>query len=280
VQGFVADDANWWRSWLPGVAPDYRDAVYLARYGQDVLIVFRGTKPLNIEDVASVEDWVNDANAELKPEGPLGPVHRGFHQSLDNLWAGKHGLGSALAAWSRDGKLQDRNVYVVGHSKGGAVADLAALKLYANHLPVKAVFTFAGARAGGDEFYANYQGAQIATTRFENQRDLVPHLPPAQEELQLLSNAKLLKNAIRIKGAYRPVGSLHYIHADGQVETPATPSEEEALGKRRLKEFEKWASERPPEQVFGKLASAHSIDPPDKNETGTELHRYYRAACR
>src|SRR5262249_52990758 len=67
---------------------------------------------------------------------------------------------------------------ITGHSKGGALAPLAALRLWAMNQTPSRVITFAGPRVGDRAFADIYNNAQIVHTRYEFQDDIVPHVPP------------------------------------------------------------------------------------------------------
>ena len=72
---------------------------------------------------------------------------------------------------------------LTGHSKGGALAQLAALRLVAAEHALKpsAVHTFAAPRAGNRTFANALEGVLAGSAwRFEFQDDIVPHLPPTE----------------------------------------------------------------------------------------------------
>lgn len=129
----------------------------------ETVLVFRGTLT---EGESSLADWENDLNAGLVPGADLpGRVHAGFLDSLDTLWP-------AIAA-ALDG--DDSELWITGHSKGGALAVLAAARLAGRH---PGVITFGAPMAGDREFAANALSQGLA--RYENRLDLVPLLPPLE----------------------------------------------------------------------------------------------------
>ncbi len=159
------------RGGSPGI-----DACFCARTtAGDGILAFRGTlKPqLALESLAEfravTDDWLQDAQA-MPVEGTNLPglVHTGFCNALDDLWP-------AIASWNLGATPR---LYVTGHSKGGAVAHLAACRLANIGIPVTEVYSFAAPRAGNGAFVAAFNKIIPACWRFEYQDDLVPHLPP------------------------------------------------------------------------------------------------------
>ncbi len=155
------------------------DACYFAETQDKVFLVFRGTMPPtdinNGNDFLRViMDWLNDAELEQRQGAYLpGKVHKGFLDSLNNLWPGisTFKLSDALQA--------HKKLYITGHSKGGGLAFLAAARLLREKsiLPT-GVYTYAAPRVGNQEFALGYDSQlQALTTRYEYQDDIVPHLP-------------------------------------------------------------------------------------------------------
>ena len=184
-----------------------------------------------------IEDWLNDADFTPQPDPELGLVHSGFMDSFENLWPG---IVQQIKAWQAAGKLGPQvKVYITGHSKGGALAMLAALKLRTeNILPVTEVVTFAAPRVGGADFAAKYAAQGIVGYRYENQDDVVPHVPLDKQELSLLP---LLENTLGIQGIqtgdYISVGQLRYITTDVSIIAPTDAADEASLDQTRMAEF-------------------------------------------
>lgn len=148
--------------------PDGRDgaSVYRLPSGETIL-AFRGT--ITSPPLASALDWENDLRAELvTADGFPGRVHKGFLASLNNLW---HEVFAELS--SGDNPFQMR-LFITGHSKGGALAQLAGVRLAALK---PSALTFAAPRAGNRLFAAGYPSA-VPLFRCEGAKDLVPLLPP------------------------------------------------------------------------------------------------------
>ncbi len=162
-------------------ANDNIDACYYGPTARnEAILAFRGTQPptLIFQDPDAffkvvVEDWLNDANAALVSGTDLpGKIHRGFLASLDALWP-------KLFEFLQANHDKTQPLYVTGHSKGGALAFLAAYRLLTKGFPPSAIYTFAAPRAGDAGFAALFDvDLKPKTCRLEYRDDIVPHLPP------------------------------------------------------------------------------------------------------
>jgi hypothetical protein len=104
---------------------------------------------------------------------------------------------------------------VTGHSKGGALASLAAIRLLrAEGIAPTAVYTFASPRTGDAPFANFYNSMIMSDWRFENTDDIVPHLPPSLAVLGLLSQIEPRLKNLTVK-EYRAVGTLEFINWKG-----------------------------------------------------------------
>lgn len=152
-------------------------------------VVFRGTLapklPYNLYNAARIlEDWGNNTRVnQVATLGITGQVHAGFNASLNNLWKPMC-----------DCLTNDLPLALGGHSKGGALAVLAAAQLRTR---VKEVHTFAAPKAGNACFAKAYNNRYCQITyRHEYQDDLVPHLPCASPALQYLFNTMTWKSPL------------------------------------------------------------------------------------
>jgi hypothetical protein len=196
--------------------PDLIDACLVGATPDGVVLAFRGTLPLDLDNPPTVLDWLDDFNAEPVAAGGFpGLIHRGFSESLGFLW--DRALAEVMRR--RIGAAAAQPVLVTGHSKGGAMAALAAWKLLNEaKVPVKVV-TFAAARSGDHAFASAYNGGAIAHTRYEYADDIVPHLPPDEGGfLDVLASLPIIgarfKELSRFN--YQSVGTLRYIDANGR----------------------------------------------------------------
>ena len=140
----------------------------------EIIVAFRGTEPYDSPDHGQmIRDWLNDVNALLVPEpGMPGLVHEGFRDALNTIWPAMWPEIQARVAAS-----PGKPLYFTGHSKGGAIAPLAAMRCLSPDV-VPYVCTFAAARCGDQDFADGYNVAVPHSVRYEYQDDIVPHLPP------------------------------------------------------------------------------------------------------
>jgi hypothetical protein len=165
--------------------PAGRDGVDAFLFGRtrknEYLLAFRGTLAPSLQSeqefLRVLQDWLADGKIGLCTGSELaGQIHQGFLESLDHLWPGlEQLLTPAVRADLRGGMP----LYVTGHSKGGAVAQLAAFRLARNGICPSAVHTFAGPRPGDAAFAAAFDATVPNALRFEYRDDLVPHMPAA-----------------------------------------------------------------------------------------------------
>jgi hypothetical protein len=152
------------------------------------VVAFRGTlDPRGVrgpDGIVTLLDWLNNTGSALIPfdDNPAirtGKVHFGFKRSLDVLWPDIAGHLAPLIA----GQARPR-LFITGHSKGGALAVLAAMRAAMTwpNASIRVV-TLAGARAGDRKFREAYMARpNIVTDRYEVRLDPVPHLPPSSED--------------------------------------------------------------------------------------------------
>ncbi|MFE2757657.1 lipase family protein [Actinosynnema sp. NPDC059335] len=158
--------------------------------GSDRMIVtaFRGTEPKKIQD------WLSDGTTPPWP-GPAGRgfVHYGFAEALDSVYPG---VRDAIVEF-RD---RDQTIWFTGHSLGGALASLAAMRLHFEdpRLLADGVYTFGqprvcdpGLAKAHDEAFAD------RTHRFVNNNDVVALLPP--------------------EPAFHHIRTLHYLDSAGRL---------------------------------------------------------------
>ena len=194
------------------------DACLVGEIPDGLVVAFRGTLPFDIRSIPTVVDWLNDF--ELDPvalPGFPGFVHSGFASALNVL---SDGLLAELERQRAGSAAASGPILLTGHSKGGAIAALAAWRLHsAFGLPVKVV-TFASAKPGDAGFGRAYDASGIDHARYEYSNDIVPHLPLSEGGfLDILANLPLVGE--RFDGLrrfdYRPVGTLRYINTSGRI---------------------------------------------------------------
>jgi triacylglycerol lipase len=163
-----------------------------------VVVSFRGSEmDLSQAPVDTFNNWVGtNIQTRLQDQPMLGPgvqVHDGFWTALDSVYKG------VAAETAKQGGFKQKKVFVTGHSLGGALATLCALRLQKDNYGSPAVYTFASPRVGNDKFQAAFR---LTHRRWVNQNDLVTQMPP------------------EIFG-YRPVGTFDHILANGKVQLNA-----------------------------------------------------------
>lgn len=142
------------------------------RYSADgVELSFTGSNDLG--------DWLSNMDMRLVPHPVRGHVHSGFLHGWLNL---KEDVMSVLADYAHI------PIHIAGHSRGGAIAQSAALDI-AHQVGnrVETLTTLASPRNGDELFCASLEEAVPRITRYETRtlpimglRDLVPHLPSAR----------------------------------------------------------------------------------------------------
>lgn len=125
---------------------------------EDMLyIVFTGTNELS--------DWLNNLNTDYQ-EYIVGKVHKGFFDALDRVCYDVNKIVNNCK-WHR--------IIVTGHSLGGALATLCAVRLTALQHNV-VCYTFASPRVGNRKF-AKHANKILRYHRVTCAGDLVHHLP-------------------------------------------------------------------------------------------------------
>lgn len=164
------------------------DALLYGETPDAAVLAFRGTLPVRlIADPGRarqiVTDWINNAKVALIDGRPFdlpGLVHAGFAESLEHLWRAPDGVGS-LFPRIRKAAASGKPLFVTGHSKGGALACLAAARLAGAGLTPAGVYTFAAPRPASCEFAEDFARTfGTSACRFEFRNDIVPMLPPSE----------------------------------------------------------------------------------------------------
>ncbi|MGH8246100.1 MAG: lipase family protein, partial [Gammaproteobacteria bacterium] len=152
---------------------DKINACLVGKNSTGIIVAFRGTLPPGTPD--SFGDWLEDFFAEPGPcDSFPGKVHSGFCQDINAIFPAVLDAVTSLDPASNP-------VYVTGHSKGGALASLGAYLLSRAGISVKQVVTFASPKVGDRGFQAGYQRVIPNQIRYENDGDIVPLMPPADE---------------------------------------------------------------------------------------------------
>lgn len=132
-----------------------------------IIVSCRGTEPTEMSDVLA------DLKAIPKKHPRAGRVHEGFYEYSTRIY-------SQILDTIRSERKNNENVYVVGHSLGGAMAVLIAESLASDGIPVKELRTYGQPRVGNKKFRQHLEGCDIgAYIRYVNNNDIVPKVPPS-----------------------------------------------------------------------------------------------------
>jgi hypothetical protein len=137
---------------------------WVASDDHTVLIAFRGTD--------DPKDWL--VNTDAVPQSvPHGIIHRGFYQGMKTLYPEVAAAATAHGA-------EKKNLWITGHSLGGALAVAFAYQsLVEGRLRPAGVVTF-GQPLLADSALGAYLSGQLGGNyvRFVNERDVVTRVPP------------------------------------------------------------------------------------------------------
>jgi Lipase (class 3) len=168
--------------------------------------------------VPELLDWLNDFNAapvQASPKIP-GLVHGGFWGALMSLWAPV--LAEVKKQMSAGG--QNLPLHITGHSKGGALASLAAAQCaWVEGITPAAVYTYASPMTGDSTFTGAYNQLGFPDTRYEYTDDIVPHLPPSPFIADLFAPLPWIGPYFQkvAQWDYNAVGTLRFINWSGQI---------------------------------------------------------------
>ena len=185
---------------IGGVQND--DCCIVSTIDDAIVVAFRGTTKV-------LSDWLMDAQMRhghqkdrQKPFKFPGRIHTGFLAAASHVWSHRAfkrapRVTARIVEWAKpEGKKRVRpahyamdevakliketgftKVYITGHSKGGAMATLAAWFCYKDLDIVPECYTFASPYPADRNFAAAYNGV-INQFTYENYYDIVPLVPP------------------------------------------------------------------------------------------------------
>ena len=143
---------------------------YVAIAADHGVVAFRGTQALTPGDslfkLGSIaRNWLTDAKFSPTPFGTLGNAHGGIAAALDTVWPAIETLLPAARSW-----------WCTGHSLGGGLAMLAALRISRTRGRVGGLVTFGQPRTGCSTLARCLD--DVPSVRVVNACDIVPRLPP------------------------------------------------------------------------------------------------------
>lgn len=203
----------------PVLGQRYGGQCYVVSDDHKIIIVFRGTQVVKSEHVGSIDrlhdtvkkvlrDLMTDAKVKLVPwtgrSGGL--VHRGFSDSLKEM---------LLAIRERIGALNEsrpgRQLWLTGHSLGGALATLAADCLDG----VTGLHTFGSPQVGNAVFAQHFK---TPGSRFRNHTDAVAWVPGTVLGYQHVNNGRYFDRLGTLREEPGTAGLL----LDGMAGVPAS----------------------------------------------------------
>ncbi len=176
------------------------------------VLAFRGTDPVTLPN------WLTDVVVKLvECREYEGRVHHGFSSVLRRTWDKVEAILE---------EVQDKPLFLTGHSMGGALSVLTAYRLAKMGREPVATYTFGSPRVGDPNFCAGYG---LPTYRVVNRLDIVPEMPLASVKRMLpeqsrFANDKTLERLKRLAErtpCYGHVNTLVYIDLDGVITTDA-----------------------------------------------------------
>jgi hypothetical protein len=146
-----------------------RVVLLYAEHEDHVVLAFKGS--------TNVSDYFSNATygmVDKAKSGLPGKVHEGFSNTLNGDW-------SALAKIIGQAFATGKPVVFTGHSLGGALAQLSALRIYLTKgLVVHSLYMFSVPRVGNEAYASAYtELLGDVSFRVNNGMDITPHVPPA-----------------------------------------------------------------------------------------------------
>lgn len=124
---------------------------------KEMVLCFRGTEPKEFSDIKADLNALPD-----RANNGHGWVHNGFQEEVNKVWE------EVLKALE---KLGDKDLYITGHSLGGAMATIATSRISDK---VKCLYTFGSPRVGTRSFVKSFDTPHF---RFVNNNDVVTSVP-------------------------------------------------------------------------------------------------------
>jgi len=155
---------------------------YLAEDDRNIILSFRGT------ETADKIDYLTDARVIQKDFTQHGRAHSGFIQALEIV---ENQVLTSLK--KRSDLAPDKTIWLTGHSLGGALATLFAIK-YPDY--ADAIYVIGSPRAVNKKL-AQHWHEKLAIYRIVNNNDLVTRIPSPP--------------------FYQHIGSTYFLSADGSL---------------------------------------------------------------
>ncbi len=131
--------------------------VHIVTNKDEVVVCFRGTEPKEFSDIKADLNALPD-----RAFNGSGFVHNGFQTEVNKVWVD-------IEKYLED-KTKNKNVFVTGHSLGGAMATVATSRF----AHVTALYTYGSPRTGSTKFVKSIKTPHF---RHVNNNDLVTCVP-------------------------------------------------------------------------------------------------------
>ena len=175
-----------------------------------IFVVFRGTRER--------PEWYNNFRFRFDQQpfledGNLGQVSQGFNRIYTRPDKDKPAIAEIVQRALQEASKcpPDSQVFVTGHSLGGALSTLATLHI-ATHTNFKKpiLYTFASPRVGDPKFADHF--ANLECFRVANSEDIVTTVPPATG--QLTGEEMLMEMNNKQKNTVKSIGLIvsHFTH--------------------------------------------------------------------
>lgn len=158
---------------------------FVLKKDSDLFVIFRGT--------LAPQEWAGNARArqvDFLGKQSFGEVHKGFHAMYtrkdkgeffdidlsDDLPSMKTVIEDTIERFIKENTSEISQIFVAGHSLGGALATLSALHISKiDSCPSPTLYSFASPRAGDSNFAQQFKGLECY--RIANSEDRVTNIP-------------------------------------------------------------------------------------------------------
>lgn len=168
-----------------------------------IALSFRGTESTSIKDIKS------DAKATTTKCETGGKIHSGFKEAFDEV-------GLDIQKVLNEERYTNKQLFITGHSLGGALATIASKKL--NHKAgIAACYTFGSPRVGDEDWISDIK---TPLYRIVNASDCVTMMPPGSDTISLAAwlveliphvGEKVRKFLLTKFGGYLHGGDMRYL---------------------------------------------------------------------
>jgi len=176
------------------------------------ILAFRGTEPTSIKDIKS------DFKASTIRCKKGGKIHKGFEEAYDQV-------AIDIQNYLDSDAIQEKPLFITGHSLGGALATVATKKLSFKH-GMAGCYTFGSPRVGDEEWMDNIK---TPIYRLVNSADPVTMMPPGANTINMIGwvikwipryGSSIRKYLLSQFGGYYHAGYMRYITdtTDGKYE--------------------------------------------------------------